>query len=161
MEITDLIRNSQKSIEIDKAFIEYCGVNHIPSCAYNEKFDKAMSLTFEDLLSLTYEECFGHANELINYSIYLQKLIDRVKVISSHIESEINKVVAKHWSDYDKYLPADVKRQTVINGNDYLIKVEALNISLKGAETHISEVIKDVRRKVTILHDLAKRKSFT
>lgn len=161
MEITDLIKDSRKSIEIDKLFLEYCGTNHIPACAWNDKFEKVMSISSEELLSLTYEECFAHANELINYSIFLQKLIDRLKTLISHIESEINKVVAANWANYDKYLPADVKRQTVINDNSYLQNIEALNITLKSADMHISEVIKDVRRKVSLFHDLAKRKSFT
>ena len=64
------------------------------------------------------------------------------------------------WSNYDKYMPAEIKRQAIINDNSHLTMLEKCKVRLSTYENVVNTAISDTKRRSSIFQDFGKRKQW-
>lgn len=139
----------------------FCDVNHIIYCSYSDDAEKALSLKYEDLVSLNYEECVANSVVLLNYGSYLQKIVDAMTNKSNWCRSCMDNILARNWNNFDNKVPWEVKRHMIIADNSYAIELEKQRLRIDAALQVATENCKDVKKRVSIFQDLAKKKAFS
>lgn len=155
---------SYESIEVLDKFTkwveDFCVENGVIDYKENDQYEIIINMPHDDIRGLSNDECFAYALTLMNYASLLQKKYDVVH--SQHIwcVEALNFLYAKYWDRYDKYLPAEIKKKSIILDNSFAQSVEKARIRLYAAMQILSESAKDVRKRVSILQDLGKHRSF-
>jgi len=160
MGIDNIIKELEITENFDKWISDLCDANNIPYCNWDDKYDQILHLPYEEIVTLSPEECFTYATLMVNYSSYLQKQTDRCKSITTYVTALIDRELSKVWSNYDKYMPAEIKRQAIINDNSYLTMLEKCKIRLSTYENVLSTSISDIKRRSSIFQDFGKRKTW-
>lgn len=109
---------------------------------------------------IDYKENDQYALTLMNYASLLQKKYDVVHSQHTWCVEALNFLYAKYWDKYDKYLPAEIKKKSIILENSFAQNVEKSRIRLYAAMQILSESARDVRKRVSIFQDLGKHRSF-
>lgn len=123
-------------------------------------YEKILATTPDELMAMSSDDCFVSAITLMNYAGYLQKKLDVLNSQYNWCVEALNYLFAKYWNNYDKYLPADLKKQSIIQDNSYAQSVEASRLKLYAGIQLLTETCKDVKKRVTLFQDLAKSRSF-
>jgi hypothetical protein len=138
----------------------FCDLSHIPGCKYKSEYDDLLEMTYDEILDLSSEECFAKAILLANYSTFLQK---KLGIMSSQLqwcEEASNFVCAKYWNRYDSYLPAAIKKQSIINDNSYLQQIEKYKIRIDSGVKMIQDSYYDIKKRIGLFESLGKSRSF-
>lgn len=123
-------------------------------------YEFILNLNHDKLIDLSAEECMTHAFILIGYVSALQKKLDLM--ISQHVwcVEAMNYLYARQWDNYDKFLPSELRKQSIIRENTYAQAVEKQRLRLKAGIQMLEESCKDIRRKVDILQSLGKIRTY-
>ena len=140
----------------------FCEDNHIPNIKYNEDDEAPMKLEYGEIISLSSEECFAQAMILMNYASYLQKKLDTLDSHLSWCDNAMNYLFSHEWDNYTgKFTPKEIVKKSIIKGNSYAQELEKCRIRLSSGVRLISEQCKDVKKRVSLLQDLGKKRSFS
>ena len=91
----------------------------------------------------------------------MQKDFDDIKAARDWCEHALNFLFSQYWEQYGgSYASQDVKKKMIIKDNSYAQAVETAMIKMDGCLTVMQEKIKDVRRRFSLMQDMAKMKGF-
>lgn len=138
----------------------YCITNNIPSFEFNEDHKLVMGFSIQELNRLSSEETYAYAMVLMNYAGYLQKKLDVAQSQLYWCGQALEYLFAKHWNNYDKFLPSEIKKKSILIDNSYAESVEKSRIRLQAALFFLEESCRDVKKRVSILQDMGKAKAF-
>lgn len=155
---------SNESIEALNKFAEwvesFCVENNIVSYKNSESFVSILSMSHDDIISLSSDECFANAIILMNYAGLLQKKYDFIEVQHTWCVEALNFLYAKYWDRYDKFLPAEVRKKSILLENSFAQNIEKCRIRLYAGMQMLSETAKDIKKRVTLFQDFGKTRSF-
>lgn len=160
---TDSAREPQiEKLDIFKKWIDnFCKERHLPDYKYDFEVEESLEINGEDIPDLTSQDCYIHAMRLLNYAGYLQKDFDDIKAARDWCEHALNFLFSQYWEQYGgSYASQDVKKKMIIKDNSYAQAVETAMIKMDGCLTVMQEKIKDVRRRFSLMQDMAKMKGF-
>jgi hypothetical protein len=160
MEITDIINESTHLSEFNDWLEKISDHNNIPRCNYNEKYKELISFNYEDIVSFTQEECFAYATLMTSYVLYLQRIVDHCSSIINYASAVIDRECSKQWSNYDKFMPTNVKRQAIIKDNSFLTLLEKCCIRLSSLKDRSAQSCSDLRRLISIYQDFGRSKQW-
>jgi len=111
-----------------------------------ESFEMYSSMSRDQLDKLDAETCYEISMELLQYSIFLQREINREQSRINWCDAYISNVVSKHWNNYDKYMPKDIKVAAI--SEEYPNLKKALSIKSKAeclikSVEHLPNLIKN------------------
>ncbi len=160
MEIDSIIGEVTSVREFKEWIDSICKENNLHSSKYDEKVKSIIDHSYDEILALSSEECFACSITLMNYAIYLQSMCDRINSVLSYSNALLDRELSKVWTNYDKYIPAEVKRQMIVKDNSYMTLLEKCRLRLSAVESTMSESCKDIKRKVSLYQDFAKKRGF-
>lgn len=146
--------------EFTKWVEEFCVSNKIIEYKDNEHYDYIVNMPHEDILSLSSDECFANALTLMNYAGTLQKRHDLIDSQYQWCTEAMNTIYARYWDRYDKFLPSEVRKKSILIENSYAQAVEKSRLRLYAAMQILSETSKDIKKKVTLFQDLGKSRTY-
>jgi len=138
----------------------FCAANNIVEYKDSDEYSHILHLPPEEIISLTSDECFTNAITLMNYGGLLQKKLDLISSQYSWCVEALNYLFAKQWSNYDKFLPAEIKKQSIISENTYAQSIEKSRLRLYAGIQMLSETCRDIKKRVSLFQDLGKARSF-
>jgi len=141
-------------------WIEGFCVDRIHTPYDEDRCREIMSLETSDTIHLDQSECFAYAAALMNYAGYLQKKVATLRSQYSWCEDGLNYVFAKSWLDYDKWMPAEVKKQAIISENTYAKTLNKIKIRIHAAIQLTEDECKDIKRRVVIFQDFGNSRRF-
>jgi hypothetical protein len=155
---------SSESIEVLNKFTEwvesFCKENNIVEYKDSNEYATILHMSYEDILSLSSDECFSYAITLMNYAGLLQKKHDLINAQYNWCMEALNYLYAKYWERYDKFLPAEVRKKTIIIENSFAQNIEKCRLRLYASMQILLETSKDIKKRVSLLQDLGKTRSF-
>lgn len=162
MEEFDTTQND--SVEVLDKFTEwvesFCKENGIIEYKDRSEYEPILNMCNEDILALSSDECFSYAITLMNYAGILQKKYDLIHSQHNWCMEALNFLYAKYWDRYDKFLPAEVRKKSIIVENSFAQSVEKCRLRLYAGMQMLSETVKDVKKRVSLFQDLGKSRSF-
>lgn len=160
----ELNSESEHTVEALKEFTSwvenFCLENGIVSYHDSDKYIDILNFSEEKIMSLSSEECFCHAVTLMNYAGNLQKKVDIIESQYYWCNQAMNYLYAKYWSTQEQFIPAEIKKQSIILENSYAQSVEKNRIRLHASLVSLKDTCKDIKRRVAIFQDLGKYRSF-
>lgn len=160
MEIDSVIGEINSVREFNEWIDSICKENNLLESKYDESVKSISNHSYDEILSLSSEECFACSIVLMNYAIYLQSICDRINSVLSYSNALLDRELSKVWSNYDKFIPAEIKRQMIIKDNSYMTLLEKCRLRLNAIQSTMSESCKDIKRKVSLYQDFAKKRGF-
>jgi hypothetical protein len=138
----------------------YCKENNIPEYEYTKEHRDILMLSSEDLNNLAAVETYAYAAILMNYAGHLQKKLDIVQSQLYWCNQALEYLFAKYWNNYDKSMPWEIKKKSILIDNSYAESVEKSRIRLEAAVYCLGESCRDIKKRVNILQDMGKAKAF-
>lgn len=77
------------------------------------QIEKYTEINIEDLQKFSKEDCDEASLILFQASYRLQKELNFAKARKNYYNNQVMSMVGKNWSNYDKYMPSDVKIPTI------------------------------------------------
>lgn len=152
---------SVEALQKFTAWVEdFCTEAGIVSYKNSDEYESILDLRHEDILGMSSDECFANAIILMNYVGFLQKKLDMIQSQLNWCVEALTYLSAKYWDRYDKYLPADVKRKSIIIENTYAQSIEKSRLRLCAGSQVLSETCKDIKKRVSLFQDLGKTRNF-
>lgn len=139
---------------------EFCIEAGIVSYEDSEQYELIINMRHEDILSMSSDECFANAIILMNYAGLLQKKLDVIQSQYNWCNEALNYLSAKYWDRYDKYLPAEIKKKSIIIENTYAQSIEKSRLRLYASSQVLSETCKDIKKRVSLFQDLGKVRNY-
>lgn len=161
MEEYDPAKTPKGLADLNEWLDTFCDTQHIPDITFHPSYEEAAYMEYEDIMNLTSEECYANAFMVLNYAGFLQKKLDLSRAMHNWCLHALNFLYSKTWNDYDKWLPPDVRKKSIVSENSYAEVVQKNEIRLYGTICMLEEGIKDLRKKATLLQDLGKKRSFS
>lgn len=94
--------------QLDNVLNEYNSNNKI-SDIYSSDVSSYLNMPRDQIESLSKEDRFTAAIQLSQYTIYLQRLINRERARLSWCNAIINSVGAAHWEEHSDFLKFEIK----------------------------------------------------
>jgi hypothetical protein len=159
----DDYREKIKGLDVFVDWVDnYCIENHIPNVEYNATDAFILQMDYTSLLELSSEECYVNAICLMNYASNIQKTADKIKSHLSWCDAAINYLFSKKWEKYSvAFQPKEVIQQSIIDSDPYAQEVEKCRIRLRSVYNISIEQCKDIKKRVELLQDLGKKRSFS
>lgn len=155
---------NDESVEVLNKFTEwvenFCRENGIIDYKDSDQYAPIINLRNEDILSLSSDECFANAITLMNYAGLLQKKYDLIHSQHNWCVEALNFLYAKYWDRYDKFLPAEIRKKSIIIENSFAQSIEKSRLRLYSGMQMLSETVKDIKKRVSLFQDLGKARSF-
>lgn len=85
--------------------------------------EKTLSMGIAEIEAMTPEDCTGAAARLTQYAIYIQRTINKESCRQKWCNAIIDRICAREWQNYDKYLKADVRVELIARENELVNKV--------------------------------------
>ena len=162
METDDLGEKIKGLDEFISWIDNFCSDNNIPEPVYDSADSFLLKMDYTKLLELSSEECYANAICLMNYASFLQKKADKIGGHLSWCNEALNFLFSRQWNDYSgSYAPKEVIKKSIISGNSYAEELEKCRIRLQSAHTIVMEQCKDIKKRVNLLQDLGKKRSFS
>jgi hypothetical protein len=117
-------------------------------------------MSHEDILALSSDECFSNAITLMNYAGMIQKKHDLIYAQYNWCLEALNFLYAKYWDRYDKFLPAEVRKKSIIIENSFAQSIEKCRLRLYASMQILLETAKDTKKRVSLFQDLGKARNF-
>lgn len=99
---------------------EYENANYLPSIkspGTMEELEQYLTINRDGLEQLTADACAEISVRLKQYSYYVQRLYNREQVRVSWTHKCLNKIIATHVGDFDKFMKHDMKVELIIKEN--------------------------------------------
>jgi hypothetical protein len=155
---------SNESIELLDQFTKwiesFCTENGIIEYKDNKDYEGIINMRNEDILSLSSDECFSYGITLMNYAGILQKKHDVISSQYNWCQEVLNFLYAKYWDRYDKFLPAEIKKKSIIAENTFAQSIEKARLRLYASMQILNETSRDIKKRVSLFQDLGKSRSF-
>ena len=155
---------SGESIEVLQKFTDwvetFCKENNIIEYKDRNEYEPIINMSNGEILSLSSDECFANALTLMNYAGILQKKYDLIDSQYNWCIEALNFLYAKYWDNYDKFLPAEIRKKSIISDNSFAQSIEKCRLRLYASMQILSETTKDIKRRVTLFQDFGKSRSF-
>jgi|688.fasta_scaffold604560_2 hypothetical protein len=155
---------SGESIEVLQKFTNwvetFCKENNIIEYKDRNEYEPIINMSNGEILSLSSDECFANALTLMNYAGILQKKYDLIDSQYNWCIEALNFLYAKYWDNYDKFLPAEIRKKSIISDNSFAQSIEKCRLRLYASMQILSETTKDIKRRVTLFQDFGKSRSF-
>jgi len=155
---------SDESIEVLDKFTEwvesFCVENNIVEYKDSETYSEILHMSHEDILALSSDECFSNAITLMNYAGMVQKKHDLIYAQYNWCLEALNFLYAKYWDRYDKFLPAEVRKKSIIIENSFAQSIEKCRLRLYASMQILLETAKDTKKRVSLFQDLGKARNF-
>lgn len=158
MERIDL-ENDHKLTTFTEWVREFCIRHNVPELPYDqEQIDDILSREYSDTEGLTSEQCFSSAMVLMNYVGYLQREIDFLKTLKNRCTHVLNFGYALRWGQFDQYMPAETKKQAIINESEYLPKVQENELRLSSGIQMLERQCEDIRNRANLYKEMGKKR---
>lgn len=138
----------------------FCDTNHIPGCLYKPEYDEILDYEESEILMMNSDECFAKALILMNYATYLSKRMNIIKSQMKWCKETLDFLVAKYWNNYGGGVSWEVKRNMIIKDNSYMINLQRFMIQLESSLNIMESSYHDIKKRVSILENLGKKKGF-
>lgn len=102
-----------------------------------EDINKYIRMNTEEMRRYDAEACLEISLLLTQYTIFLQRVINRESAMLKTCYSQIYRTACKHWGNYDKYAPKELKL-SYIAGEDF--KVKSLLNTVAKSESLLCEL---------------------
>ncbi len=153
-----------ESVEVLDKFTEwvesFCKENGIIEYKDRSEYEPIINMSSEDIMALSSDECFTYAITLMNYAGMLQKKYDLINSQYNWCMEALNFLYAKYWDRYDKFLPAEVRKKSIIVENSFAQSVEKCRLRLYAGMQMLAETTKDIKKRVNLLQDLGKARNY-
>ncbi len=137
----------------------YISGEQIYSIQINPEVEIIINLESVELESLTPEECCEKAYVLYGYCHYVQSVSNQHIVKLNWCEKQLNMIVSKQASQFDKYMKWEQKYYTVIDGDEFAKKLFEVKMAAESRVMWLDNKIRDLRRMADSLLELSRRKS--
>jgi len=143
-----------KIAKLEETLNEYDKKFALSKIAVNPEIELILSLTNENIKALPINDCLSYSFLLAQFSLSIQKEVNRQNAKLKWLENELSSIVAKNFNNYgDKYTKFEVKTSLIINDNEYAkaineyildskIKIEELNF-ISSSANKLSEILKE------------------
>lgn len=138
----------------------FCKENGIIEYKNRDEYEPIINMSHEDIVCLSNDECFANAITLMNYAGILQKKHDVINAQYNWCIEALNFLYAKYWDRYDKFLPAEIRKKSIITENSFAQNIEKSRLRLCASMEILAETSKDIKRRVSLFQDLGKSRSF-
>lgn len=91
--------------------------------AINQSSSELLKLDEITMSSWSPEDIFKAEIQLNSYAFQIQKHCNTASYIRNWAERSLGFVVAKHYNDYDKYTPHEVRRNLIIIDNEHATRL--------------------------------------
>lgn len=118
--VADKLKELDEQIDgIERAYSLYTVV-------HNQEIDNLINMSDRELDKLTPDECMKASFSCLQYSIVIQKAINRAKAVKSYCSRNLGLIVAKEYGNYkgEKYMPFEVIKAKVVLSNSYASKLD-------------------------------------
>lgn len=105
-----------------------------------DSFTQYCSLSKDELDKMSPETCEEIAIELTQYSIFIQRELNRERSRLNWCEAYIYNIASKYWEDYDKYLKAEIKIPLIAKENPTLQKLLSLKAKLTSLIVNLDHI---------------------
>ena len=78
-----------------------------------------LTMTEDELIKLTPEELSLGEIRLSSYGLTIQQHLNKATAIKNWADRSIRLLVAKNYSSYDKFMPYDARKDSVVASNEY------------------------------------------
>jgi len=160
MEIEDNEDKIKGLIEFTEWVDAFCEMNHLPNINYQEEYKDALNLGAEDITMMSSDECLQTSIVLMNYASFIQKQKSLIQGKLLWCNSAIDYICSRQWTNYDKYMPADIKKKAIISENKYAEAIEKCRIRLMTANNTLEENYVDLKKRASIFESLGRKRSF-
>lgn len=127
-----------------------------PDISLNELVGSSLG----ELESFSSDECLTRSIKVNGYSMFLRGQINECQAKLNWCEDALNKVFSDEWANYDPFLKAEIKKQSIIKDNSFASSVEKLRVLLKAKITLLDDKIKDLRDIAQTLHELGRKRGY-
>jgi hypothetical protein len=134
--------------------------HHVPFYKFSDEADDILVMDYNELMSLTSEECYANALILMNYASLLQSRLDSIKSEFEWCSRLMNCLYREQWNNYDKFLTADVRKQSILSDNSYGQLLDEAYHKMKTGINLLENSCKDIKKRVSLLQDLGKSRSY-
>lgn len=135
----------------------------LSNLVHNPEAEKLLALSQNELDKMTAEECACAKYILSQHALVIQKTINRATSLKNWCERSIRTIIAKEYATYDSFMKYEVRRQFVVNGNEYGKQLDdiALEQELKIDNlNYIAQAINNMATSFQLLYNSKKRVEF-
>lgn len=109
--------------QLDKLLEEYDNSLGLSPVRQLDGVDQFLELNVEDIQRYTPEECVEAAAKLAQYAITIQRVINKESCRVKWCSAIIDRICAREWNNYDQYMKANLKVESIARGNDAVNKL--------------------------------------
>jgi hypothetical protein len=110
-------------LQLDEILDQYEKQNGLNFPTVNEDMSGYLNMSRDYIESLDRDERSLIALRLAQYSLYVQRLINRERARVSFCDATIRNICARDWINYDKYFQYDIRVAAIALENDVISKV--------------------------------------
>ena len=146
--------------EFSEWISSFCSTNHLPGFNYDPAYEDCLNAEYSEILEMSPEESYAYAIILTNYSGFLNK---QLSIVSSQLlwcSEAIDFLCSRSWNQFDKYMPANIKKQCIIADNSYAQLLKRAEIRLYSSKTILEENCNNIKKRISLFQDLGKVRSF-
>lgn len=111
----------------------------------DEDTEAWLNLSRDQIQNMDEKSALSVAASLIRHSIVIQQEYNRENAIVQWCDSQINALSSKYWSNYDKFLPKEIRIPMIAQENptiQQLVEIRDIALSRANEISHISGLIK-------------------
>ena len=146
-ESIDKIDNNDRSL----------GLGHL---VHNPEAEHLLALSQNELDKMTAEECANAKYILSQHALVIQKTINRATALKGWSERCIRTIIAKEYGQYDSFMKFEIRRQIVVNGNEYAKQLDEISVEneLKiDSLSYVAQAVNNMAGAFQLLYNSKKR----
>ena len=118
------IKGVEKLIqERDEQALQYYKGMGLPSLTVSHEADKYLHMNAQQMRALSRHECGEAAHFLLQECLYVQRQINQSKAKIDWCNAYIDSLICSTLSQFDRYVPKEIKRELAIKNNDTAIEL--------------------------------------
>ena len=123
--------------QLDQTLDEYKASLHLKVVDNFSDIEQLFNLSRDQLESIDEESALNYSARLTQYALFIQQQENREKAKFSWAENQIALIAGKHWDDFDKFLPKDIKIAKISCENPSVVKLSLLR---EKSQNRINEI---------------------
>lgn len=156
---TIYLREEHRLAEFTQWVNEFCIRHNVPNLPYNkEEVNNIINRGYDQLQELTSEECFSSAMILMNYAGYLQRESDYLRTLQKKCIHLLNHGYSLGWESFDKYMPADIKKQSIVDEIEHLQRIQENELRLSSGVQMLEKQCEDIRNRANLYKEMGKKR---
>jgi hypothetical protein len=130
------------------------------SMTMKPEFEKILDLTYDQLRNISGEEALIFSAQLTQYSIYLQKVFNRLSAIKAWAEHNLMILTSKYALNYgNNYTKLEEKKLYIINENSFAEALNKIYLNSLTKSKEIEQISSKIEKYSYVLTELSKRKN--